>query len=98
MGWPSGHANARTLEEDRPMLRLGTTTRRSPAEIVEKAIVFFGPAGLGLDVRERGQDTATFVGGGGYVTVRASARADGSEITVEAREWDHDVRRFVDGL
>jgi hypothetical protein len=80
------------------MVRLGTTTRRSPAEVVEKAITFFGPAGLGLDVRERGQDTATFAGAGGYVTVRASARADGSEITVEAREWDHDARRFVEGL
>jgi hypothetical protein len=80
------------------MVRLSTTVRQEAAEVVVAAVAFFGSGGLGLELTERGESGARFVGGGGHVTVEAR-RADGrTEVTVTAREWEPDARRFIAGL
>jgi hypothetical protein len=80
------------------MIRLATKTRRAPHEVLEAAAIFFGPGGLGFEVSERTETGASFVGGGGHVTVEARAAEGRTEVTVDAREWEHDARRFLTEL
>jgi hypothetical protein len=53
------------------MARYGKESKLSPAKVLEKALQFFGPGGLGLEVEEQGEGCVTFEGGGGHVFVQA---------------------------
>jgi hypothetical protein len=79
------------------MLRMGKKSNLSPSEVVEKAVKFFGPTGAGLTVADQGACCARFDGAGGYVFVQ-TADIDGrtgSDVTVEGREWEHQIKRFM---
>jgi hypothetical protein len=80
------------------MIRMTTKTKLSPEETVKRAIAFFGPGGYELEVKEQSSDYACFEGGGGVVDVSVSAQ--GKETTVElvSREWDHQVKEFLDTI
>jgi hypothetical protein len=85
------------------MARYGKESKLSPDKILEKAIEFFGPDGLGLEVKEQGEGCATFEGGGGHVFVQACEKGpalrlrsgQGSEVDLETREWDYQVKQFM---
>jgi hypothetical protein len=82
------------------MIRLATRTRQQPDRVIQVAVAFFGPAGLGLEVKDRAERCATFEGGGGFVAVEAAVpeTASATDVVVDAREWEHDARRFVASL
>ena len=78
------------------MLRLGSRSRRTPAEVVQRAEDFFGPGGLGLRVAERAPARVVLEGGGGGVAVTAEAGVSGSSVDVVSSEWDVQAREFLD--
>ena len=85
------------------MARYGKESKLSPAKVIEKALGFFGPSGLGLEVKEEVEGCATFEGGGGHVFVSACEKGPalsgvegkGSEVELETREWDYQVKQFM---
>ncbi len=79
------------------MVRYEKETRRSPDEVMERALKFFGPQGLGMTVEEQGDCCLYFSGGGGYVQVQlARAEKNRTLVTVESREWDYQALRFLE--
>jgi hypothetical protein len=77
------------------MLRVTKETTSSPEEALEKAKQFFGPDGLGLEVKDECDTDARFEGGGGYVYVEVCGVKGGTEVTIEEREWDYQVKEFL---
>ena len=77
------------------MLRIGTLTARGSEDVIERAISFFGPGSVGLDLRHRAPDHVTFEGGGGFVTVDVVAAGEQRDVTVVTQEWEHDAREFI---
>ena len=63
--------------------------------MVQKALAFFGPKGLGLEVQKVSESLAHFEGGGGYVLVQAQPKGKGSEIVLMAREWEYPAKQFL---
>lgn len=76
---------------------MGKESKRLPVEVIEKAVAFFGPSNMGMDVVEQGDCCARFQGGGGYVFVQAADidGKDGSKVTVEGREWETQIKQFM---
>lgn len=77
------------------MLRMGKKTTYSPDEVLVKAKEFFGPGGTGLEIVPRGSSAVQFTGGGGFVLVQVGPAGEGTEIDIQSREWDYDVKRFL---
>jgi hypothetical protein len=77
------------------MARYGKESKQSPAQVMKKALEFFGPGGLGLEIKEEGEGCASFEGGGGHVFVQVCEKGRGSEVDLETREWDYQVKQFV---
>jgi hypothetical protein len=78
------------------MLRLSTTSKLSPEEVIKRAVKFFGPGGYKLEVREQGDCCASFEGGGGGVEVTAAAEGKKTTVELTSREWDYQVRQFME--
>lgn len=87
----------RLLERWMPMILLGKESKLTTTEVLETAIKYFGPDGLGLDVSHWDAAHVQLQGGGGYVTVRANVPRNGSltNVEVESREWERDAERFL---
>ncbi len=83
-------------------MRYGVNTNLSPPDAIKAAIDFFGPSGVGLKIEDQGDDCVTFTGSGGHVAVSACEHEDpsatGSEVELETREWDYDVKRFINKI
>ena len=77
------------------MLKLSKKSSHSAEDVIKRAVKFFGPAGYGLKVNEEGNCCANFEGGGGGVSVTATAQKKGSTVDVESREWDFQVEEFM---
>lgn len=77
------------------MIRLGKQSRLKPAEVVQKAVDFFGPAGLGLEVQERTETSVSLKGGGGSITVQAKATDGGADVDIMVVEWDYQANQFM---
>ena len=77
------------------MLKLVTKTQMSPGEVVKKAVEFFGADGYGLELKEEGADFALFEGGGGVVGISASPEGEKTQVTLDSREWDFQVKEFI---
>jgi hypothetical protein len=77
------------------MARYGKESKLSPAKVTEKALQFFGPDGVGLEVKEQSENCALFEGSGGHVFFRACETDGGTEIELETREWDYQVKQFM---
>ena len=80
------------------MLNIETTTRLSPEEAIKSAVEFFGPEGYGMEVASRDKCCAEFQGGGGGVTVTVISRDKGATVSLISREWDYQVRDFIDKI
>ena len=78
------------------MLRIATKTDRPVAEVLDRAVSFFGPGSVGLELRHRAPDHVTFEGGGGFVTVDVVPEEGQRDVTVVTQEWEHDARRFIE--
>lgn len=78
------------------MLRMGKQTKQTPQEILQKATAFFGPGGTGLGVIPRGPHAVVFTNGGpDFVLVQAAPAENGTDVDIQTREWDYDVKRFL---
>jgi hypothetical protein len=79
------------------MIRMGKESKLAPSEVIEKAVEFFGPSGVGMRILEQGDCFVRFDGAGGYVFAQAAAfdDRDGSDVTIEGREWEHQIRQFM---
>jgi hypothetical protein len=80
------------------MARYGVETQRSPEEVIQKAVAYFGEGGLGLSVSEEDPCCVTLLGGGGHVFVAASHEEGKTEVELETREWDYHVKKFMGQL
>jgi hypothetical protein len=79
------------------MARYSVKTKLSPEEAIKKATAYFGEGGLGLEMVEQDPCCVSFTGGGGHVSVTAGAVEGKKEttVTLETREWDYHVKRFM---
>ena len=80
------------------MLRLNTATKLNPGEVVGKALTFFGPDGYGLKVTKQGDTYIYFEGGGGSVQIIAYMDGKETSVDMETREWEHQIKEFVDKI
>ena len=77
------------------MTRYGKTSHLSLVDVMQKSENFFGPKGLGLDIKEHTVARAAYEGGGGYVVVAMTPATQGTEVEVDSREWDYQVEQFL---
>ena len=79
------------------MIRMGKQTERSPSDVIDRAVAFFGPSGWGLEIMDRDDCRARFYGAGGYVSVLTAnvESKRGWLVTVEGREWESQIQQFV---
>jgi hypothetical protein len=80
------------------MLRLSVKTKLSPEEAIKRAVKFFGPEGLNLEVKDECATSATFEGGGGGVEVSACTEDKKTSVELVSREWDYQVRKFAEDI
>jgi hypothetical protein len=75
-------------------------SRLTASTVLQEAIRYFGPEGLGLQLTAHTAVTANFVGGGGYVEVKAGTAMQDKRTSVEIRtvEWCYHAERFLDQL
>lgn len=78
------------------MLRLMKITNDSPKDVLAKASNFFGHGGMGLAPSPRGPQAVEFSGGGGFVLVQTDSSGGRTEVDIQTREFEYDVRRFVE--
>lgn len=82
------------------MIRLGRESNLTEVEVIEKAVAFFGPSGVGMQVVEQEDCCARFEGAGGYVSIQVAKPKDRQalDVTAEGREWDYQIRQFIGEL
>ncbi|MCX7855661.1 MAG: hypothetical protein N2556_06765 [Anaerolineae bacterium] len=81
------------------MARYSKDTRKSPDQVLERALAFFGPSGLGMTVEEQNECCLFLTGGGGYVLVQIELGESGrTSVILETREWDYQAMRFLEIL
>jgi hypothetical protein len=80
------------------MIRYGKKTKLDPDQVLEKARRFFGPGGLGLEAQDQEPGCGRWTGGGGFVSISTCQGTDGTEVDLQAREWENQAREFVGRL
>ncbi len=80
------------------MIKISKESKLKPNEAIKKAVSFFGPDGLGLELMEEDSCNAYFEGGGGSVRVSAATSKKGSSVDVESVEWDYQAKQFIEKL
>lgn len=80
------------------MIRYGVETKQHPGEVLQRARQFFGEEGLGLELVRQDDCCLYFEGAGGHVSITASEQDGRTQIDMVTREWEYDVRRFVEEI
>lgn len=80
------------------MLTMEATIKLPQQEVIDRLKSYFGVDGLGLKMVRDEAGFLTFEGGGGHVTATLCAQQDLTLVVIETREWEFDVRRFVQDL
>jgi len=82
------------------MISLVKESKLTPAKVIELAEAYFGPGGIGLEVVDCAECCARFEGGGGHVFVQTAAgeRDRGSQVNIEAREWERAAEKFLEKI
>jgi len=70
-------------------------TGTSPEDVIARAKGYFGESGLGLSLVTEDACCVVFEGGGGHVSVTASDQENRTEVELETREWDYQVKQFM---
>jgi hypothetical protein len=78
------------------MLRITRQTRLKPADIIDRASDYFG--GEALEEKERNPCCISFEGAGGYVAVTVVDEDNHRMVDVETREFEYQVKRFLERL
>lgn len=72
----------------------------SPGVVLQEAIKFFGPDGLGLrikeEVKERKEYCACLEADKGHIFIKARRKEKGTEVEVETHKWDHELKQFLE--
>lgn len=74
------------------------TVDESPAKVLERAVSFFGPGGLGLISPGIEDNCTNFEGGGGHVAISVCEKEGKTDVELETQEWDIQVRKFMGEL
>jgi hypothetical protein len=82
-------------EKGRTMPHYGVRTKLSPEGAVDKAVSYFGEEGLGLEITDRGERCVNFKGGGGHVDIVTCRDKGKTEVDIDTREWDIQVKSFM---
>jgi hypothetical protein len=78
------------------MINMGKKSKLKPEEVISKALTYFGPSGVGLDIKEQSDCYARFEAMGGFVTVEAEkSDGKGSEVSIIGREFEYQIRQFI---
>ncbi|MCI0580878.1 MAG: hypothetical protein L0332_04310 [Chloroflexi bacterium] len=80
------------------MLHIAKETHHTLEEVIQAAIAFFGPGGVGLAIKEQTAGSVWFEGGGGHVIVQAQPKDAVTEVDIETREWEYPVRQFLEKI
>ncbi|UCG66384.1 MAG: hypothetical protein JSW12_04985 [Deltaproteobacteria bacterium] len=80
------------------MIHITKETTHSGNEVVKLDSDFFGTEGLGLEEKDRNSCCITFEGGGGYVSVTVVEAGDKRDVDVESREWEYEVKKFLETI
>ncbi|MGD2097381.1 MAG: hypothetical protein PVG35_07350 [Desulfobacterales bacterium] len=80
------------------MIRLSKHTQLDPDQIIVKAENFFGEKGEGLVAKESTPCCIMFVGSGGFVTVSVVDEQKTRTVDIETREFDYQVKEFLQSL
>jgi hypothetical protein len=76
------------------MPRYMVNSKLSSKDAIEKAVDFFGEKGLGLEITDRSDCCVNFIGGGGHVDI-VTCEGDQTEIELDTREWETQVKEFM---
>jgi hypothetical protein len=82
------------------MINIGKKIEQDPQEIIDKSVKFFGPSGLGLDIKSQDECCAQFEGAGGFINVKVTEfEGDNeSEVQIIGREFDYQIKQFIKNL
>jgi hypothetical protein len=80
------------------MIRIAKQTRLKPPDVIERASEYFGEDGEGLEEKERNPCCISFEGAGGYVAVSVVDEDKHRTIDIESREFDYQVKRFLETI
>jgi hypothetical protein len=86
------------MKGDGDMIRITKETTHSADEVLRSASDFFGTQGLGLEEKERNSCCVSFEGGGGYVSVSLVEAGGKRDVDVESREWEYQVKKFMETI
>jgi len=78
-------------------MRYSVKTKLKPEEVIERAVKFFGKGGVGLEVTSQDVSAICFEGGGGHVTIIVCP-GELTDVDLETREWDYQVKRFMENI
>jgi hypothetical protein len=78
------------------MLRLETKTRLTQEEAMKRILKYF--RGYKMKIVSQAAGCVTFEGGGGGVNVETTTKDGVTTIDLVSREWDQQVKDFVDML
>jgi hypothetical protein len=83
---------------DGGMIHITKETALSADDVLRRASDFFGSQGLGLVEKERNSCCIAFEGGGGYVSVTVMEAGGKRDVDVESREWEYQVKEFLETI
>ncbi len=70
--------------------------KKDTETLMKEAKTYFGPGGNGLEIVSEEDCCISFEGGGGYIRVSAVDEAKRSRVELETKEWDFQVKRFLE--
>lgn len=80
-------------------MRYSTITDASGPDVIARAVEVFGPAGHGLRVTERDLLNVRLEHTLGHVALVATRTRDArTDVEIETREFDSEVRAFIENL
>jgi hypothetical protein len=77
------------------MLNVAKESKHSSEEVMRKAIEFFGPNGLQLEIKEYTDKHLRFEGGGGFVEIQLRFSNQTLEAELLTQEWEYQVKEFL---
>ena len=80
------------------MIRIAKQTRLKREEIIARAVEFFGEKGEQLEEKDRNRCCVYFEGGGGYVSISIVEESHKRTLEIETREYEYQVKRFLNTL